>query len=208
MPAIATRNAARMRHLGLAEADVAADEAVHRARGLEVAGSRRRSRAPGRASRRTGTSPRRRGSRRRRRGSAWPGLRLRARRRGAGARRPSCGPPSRRAPWSARTCEPPSRSSFGARVLAARVLLDLVEPLDREVELVAAGVLDGDEIDGEPADVLVDEPLVAADAVLDVHDEVADARGCAGPRGTAASRPAASSASRGGGRARRRSPPR
>ena len=60
------------------------------------------------------------------------------------------------------------------RVLAARVLLDLVQAIDGEVELVAAGVLDGEEVDRQPADVLVHEPLVPADAVLDVDDEVPD----------------------------------
>ena len=57
---------------------------------------------PGRASPRKGTSPRTRGSRRRRWGTggrAAPG----ARRRGAGARPPSCGPPSSRATSSSRT---------------------------------------------------------------------------------------------------------
>ena len=60
------------------------------------------------------------------------------------------------------------------RALAAREFLDLVQAIDGQVELVAAGVLDDEEIDGDAADVLVDEAEVLADAVLDVDDEVAD----------------------------------
>ena len=93
-------------------------------------------------------------------------------------------------------------------VLAADVLLELVEPPDGQVQLVAAGVLDGDEVDREAADRLVHEPLVAPDAVLDVHDEVAR-REAAQVLEERARRVAPRASGRdGGGRARRRSPPR
>src|SRR5262249_55481815 len=59
------------------------------------------------------------------------------------------------------------------RALAARVLLDLVEAVDGQVELVAPGVLDGEQVDRVRADLLVDEAEVTADPVLDVDDEVA-----------------------------------
>ena len=59
------------------------------------------------------------------------------------------------------------------RALAARVLLDLVQAVDGQVELVAAGVLDDREIDADAADQLAFEAEVAADAVLDVDDVVA-----------------------------------
>ncbi len=95
------------------------------------------------------------------------------------------------------------------RALAARVLLHLVEPVDGQVELVAAGVLDREQIDRERAHLLVHEAQVAPDAVLDVDDEVPRARGCADPRRRGGScrwswpraRPC-------GARARRKSPPR
>ena len=56
----------------------------------------------------------------------------------------------------------------------ARVLLDLIEAVDREIQLVAPGVVDDEEVDGEPADLAMDQPLVAADPVFDVDDVVAD----------------------------------
>src|SRR5690606_33017461 len=59
------------------------------------------------------------------------------------------------------------------RALAARVLLDLVEAIDGEEELVAARVLDDQELDGDAADHLALEAEVAADAVIDVDDGVA-----------------------------------
>ena len=58
--------------------------------------------------------------------------------------------------------------------LTAGEFLDLVEAIDREVELVAPGVFDHEQIDGEPADVTVDETGIPTDAVLDVDDVVAD----------------------------------
>jgi hypothetical protein len=59
------------------------------------------------------------------------------------------------------------------RPLAAGPLLDLVESVDGQVELVAPGVLDEQEVDGEASDVLVKQALVLADAVLDVHHVIA-----------------------------------
>ncbi len=60
------------------------------------------------------------------------------------------------------------------RGLAPRELLDLVEAVDGEVEPITTEVFDRDEIDARPAYVAVQETVVAADAVLDVHDEVPD----------------------------------
>ncbi len=60
------------------------------------------------------------------------------------------------------------------RALAAGVLLELIQAINGEVELVARVVLDDEEVDGEPADLLVHEALVLADAVVDVDDVVAD----------------------------------
>ena len=56
---------------------------------------------------------------------------------------------------------------------AARPFLNLVEPINRQVQLVAAAVLDHQEVDGEPPDVLVHQAVVLADAVLDVDDVIA-----------------------------------
>ena len=68
-----------------------------------------------------------------------------------------------------RAAEPVERRTRGARVL-----LDQVEPLDRDEELVFAGVAELHELLRLEADV---DPLQAdehADAVVDVDDEIAD----------------------------------
>ena len=57
--------------------------------------------------------------------------------------------------------------------VAARVLLDLPEPPDRQVQLVLAGEVQKDEIGREPAHVQPGQPVVAGDAVVDVHHQVA-----------------------------------
>ena len=63
---------------------------------------------------------------------------------------------------------------LGGGALATHVLAELVEAPHREVELVAASVFDRDEVDRvAPGDRLVDEPLIAANAVLGMHDVVA-----------------------------------
>jgi len=78
-------------------------------------------------------------------------------------------PASRRAAWSWRRSLAAESIELG-RPFAARPFLNLVQPVDRQVELVAPRVLDDQEIDREAADVLVQEPEVFADAVLDVHE--------------------------------------
>ncbi len=165
------------RDLGLAVADVAADQAIHRARRARMSASTVvDGLAPGRASPRTGRSPRTRGTSRRapgRRGRAAP----RAARRAAAAPRRSCATSAR--DLAARLlCQvlPPSLSSLGAIALGAGVALDLAEAVDRQVER-AAVVLEVQEVDrhllGPRAQRQLGQPLVEADAVLLVDDEVA-----------------------------------
>ena len=67
---------------------------------------------------------------------------------------------------------PPSLSSAGRG--GAGVLLDQVEPLDRDEELVVAGVAELHELLRLEPDVDPLEPDEHADAVVDVHDEIAD----------------------------------
>src|SRR5437667_59306 len=57
--------------------------------------------------------------------------------------------------------------------VAARVLLDLPQPPDRQVQLVLAGEVQKDEIGRESAHVQPGEPVVSRDAVIDVHHQVA-----------------------------------
>ena len=161
------------RDLGLAEAHVAADEPVHRAGGLEVAvdvvdGARL---VGGLVE----------GKARLERAVVVVGGRERVPREGRAlgveaqelvghlahlARDARLGAGERAAP---------ELVELRRRALAAHVLAELVEPPDRQIQLVAASVLDGDEVDGVASgDRLVDEPLVAADPVLGVHDVVAE----------------------------------
>ena len=67
---------------------------------------------------------------------------------------------------------PPSRSSGGLR--RAGVLLDEVEPLDRDEQLVVAGVAELEELLRAVADADLLQADEHADAVVDVDDEVAD----------------------------------
>ena len=113
LPVHRDRERRAQRHLGLAEADVAADEPVHRAAAPRGPPSRPRSRAAGRRSRGTGRRPRaaratRSRGRRRRRAPAG------AARRGRAARRRARAP--RRARGLRRCCQalPPSFESAGA----------------------------------------------------------------------------------------------
>ena len=75
-----------------------------------------------------------------------------------------------------RRCQasPPSRSSVDPVALAAVARQD-VDILDRHVELVAAGIFERDAIVRRGADRDLGQPLVAADAVIGVDDEVAGA---------------------------------
>ena len=56
------------------------------------------------------------------------------------------------------------------------MLLDLIEPVDRKIEFVSAGILDGDEIDGGGVDFFVEQSQVFAHAMLDMDDEVTGAQ--------------------------------
>ncbi len=159
------------RHLGLAEADVAADEAVHRARRLQIAiyvvdGAGLIARLVERECRLEGAVV----VVGRLERFAHEGLSF-----GVEAkelvghladlpRDAGLGPRERAA---AELVE------LGLRVLAADVLLELIQAPDRQVQLVSAAVLDRDEIDGHSGDRLVNEALVAPDAVLAVHDAIA-----------------------------------
>ena len=67
---------------------------------------------------------------------------------------------------------PPRRSSGGPR--RAGVLLDQVEPLDRDEQLVLAGVAELEELLRRRPDVDLLQADEHADAVIDVDDEVAD----------------------------------
>ncbi len=131
-------------HLGLAEADVAADQAVHRPAGLEV--GRNVGDRPGligrlveREGRLEGTVIvvwRRNGLRR---GGAALGVEAEEL---VGHLADALLDPRLRLGEGL----PAEPVELGA-ALAAAELLDLVQAVDREVELVAPGVLDGDEID-------------------------------------------------------------
>ncbi len=57
--------------------------------------------------------------------------------------------------------------------VASRVLLDLSQPPDRQVQPVLAGEVEQDEIGCKSAHVQAGETVVARDAVVDVHDQVA-----------------------------------
>ena len=57
--------------------------------------------------------------------------------------------------------------------VAAGVLLDLPQPPDRQVQLVLAGELQQDEIRCKSAHIEPGQAVVAGDAVVDVHDQVA-----------------------------------
>ena len=67
---------------------------------------------------------------------------------------------------------PPSRSSAGLR--RAGVALDEIEPLDRDEELVVAGIAELHELLRLDADLDALQADEHADAVIDVDDEVAD----------------------------------
>ena len=58
--------------------------------------------------------------------------------------------------------------------MAADVALDLVQAIDRQVELVLAGVLDLDVVARDPGELELLEPEVAADAAVLVHHGCAD----------------------------------
>ena len=64
----------------------------------------------------------------------------------------------------------------GARALGAGVFLDAVEGVDRDLELVASLVREDHELPAEPRHVEGLEPLEAPDAVVLVDDQVADAQ--------------------------------
>ncbi len=69
----------------------------------------------------------------------------------------------------------PSLCSGAASGCAPAVAADHVQLRDRHVELVAAVVLEQQELVAAFAQVEVDQALVAADAVLRVHHRIADA---------------------------------
>ena len=73
-----------------------------------------------------------------------------------------------------RRCQasPPSRSSATPSLVAA-VAGEDVDILDRHVELVAAGIVERDAIVRRLADRDLGQPFVAADAVIDMDDEIA-----------------------------------
>ena len=159
------------RDLGLAEADVAAHQPVHRLAFGEVARARPRSRAPGRRSPPTG-SGRRTGAKALSSGSstgAWRSAR-------AAAVRSSSLAISRMRSLSRalRRCQPspPSRSSAAPSSHAA-VAAEHVDVLDRDVELVAPGILEHHAVVLALADGDRLEPEVLADAVVEVDHEVA-----------------------------------
>ena len=134
--------------------------------------ARRRSRGPGRRSPHRGSGRRRRDSR----------CRARRPRRGASARSAAVliSSPAisriRSFIRDLRRCQasPPSRSSVTPS-LSAAVAREDVDILDRDVELVAAGIVERDAIVRRLADRDLGQPLVAADAVIGVDDEVARA---------------------------------
>ena len=61
----------------------------------------------------------------------------------------------------------------GLRRVAADVLLDLAQPVDRQVQAVLAGKLEQDEVGGEAAHLEAGQTVVACDAMLDVHHQIA-----------------------------------
>ena len=158
------------RDLGLAEADIAAHQPVHRLARLRGRRARPRSPAPGRRSPHRGSGRRTAG--RRESGSATTPGRV-ARSAAVLISSPAI---SRMRSFirDLRRCHasPPSRSSVDAVALAA-VAGQQLDILDRHVELVAAGIFERDAIVRRLADLDRGQPLVAADAMVGVDDEVA-----------------------------------
>jgi hypothetical protein len=62
----------------------------------------------------------------------------------------------------------------GAGLRARAVALEETQPVDGEINLVATVILEDQKVAREPHDVQAREPAVTRDAVLHVHDEVAD----------------------------------
>ena len=158
------------RDFGLAEADVAADHAVHRLRWTPGRGSPLRSPACWSGVSSNGNvaangsyidaidvdAPGRRAP------GAWPGSPAVRRRRRGPSRRPCAWP------WS--HCSPPSECSGAVSARGAGVAADQVQLRDRHVQAVALGVLDLQVFAGHAAGFERDQAAVAADAVVLVHD--------------------------------------
>ena len=175
LPFITVIEGRAQRHLGLAEADIAADQPVHRPAGGEIVERRRRSRPAGRRSPRRGSPPR---TRRRRAGatvsfgasrslrsaailiSSWAISRMRFFSRAL-----------RRLPAGAAE---PVELDAGVLRAVARQQLDI---LDRQEELGAAGVVDFQAVVRRAGRLDVLQPDEAADAVIDMHHEVAGSTG-------------------------------
>ena len=156
--------------LGLAVADVADDEPVHRPGQLHVGLDLGRRRAAGRRSPRTGTRP-----------PSRPARASRARTRGprASARAAySASSSSARSSTALRTrCLARSHSVAAElrqrRALAAGVARDPADLLDRDEDPVAAGERQLEVVAVLAGAAAPQHPLVAGDAVVDVDDEVA-----------------------------------
>ncbi len=68
---------------------------------------------------------------------------------------------------------PPSLSSAGLTPFRADIALHQAEPVHRQIELVAAGILQQQEVAADTADADVLQAAVQADAVVDMHHVIA-----------------------------------